>query len=337
MSYQSPLAIAEHPLVCRVETIEDAHRALASNRAWMDGTRHMGFQPGLSGSEEDLASRNHLGAYALAESLASQWWELRQQWAEHPRRKNALDVMSCQVKGLREGPVEMANVALVARSGTDRDRRAVIDAFSEAVNASALDLFGQMQHLAHQTGMDSQSQIKLSFASLEEMRRGLLEPVCQEQVLLRQAETAALLLWEDRQQWGLYPELGMQWALGVTSLRLHYFFDYSDGQSGGASLTMSNFSFEEGLTQEEQQRSEQALRQLVYRRWEEGGKGSSLQGLLMRVVANHPDSQLNMSLKSLEGLRESLMGAARAAAWRAEGLDRQWAEAAPTKARRSRL
>lgn len=334
MSYQSPIAIAEHPLVCRVETVEDAHRALASNRAWLEGARHLGFQPGLSGSEEDVDARAHLKAYALAESLAQQWWKLRQQWAEHPRHKNALDVVTCQVKGLLEGPVELTNVGLVARSGTDRDRRAVTDAFSEAVNASAVDLFSQMQHLA---GMAPESQIKLSFASVEDLKRGLLEPVLQDQLLLRQAETVALLLWEDRQQWAHHPELGLPWALGVTSMRLQYFFDYSDGQSGGASVTMSNFSFAEGLTKEEQQRAEQAFRQLVFKRWEEGGKGSSLYGVLMRVVANHTDNQLSMSLDSLEGLRSSLMGAARAAAWRAEGLDRQWTEAAPTKARRSRL
>ena len=87
MSYQSPIAIAEHPIVCRVETVEDARRALASNRAWVEGARHLGFQPGLSGSEQDIASREHLSAYALAESVANQWWELRQQWAEHPHHK----------------------------------------------------------------------------------------------------------------------------------------------------------------------------------------------------------------------------------------------------------
>ena len=137
----------------------------------------------------------------------------------------------------------------------------------------------------------------------------------------RRVERMALLMWEDRQQWETVPELGLVLALNVLGFEAEYHFN---GPDHGASLGTSRFRFVPGLTPEQEREASAAFREVLATRWDEMDEASPMRGML-HVLANREVKKAEVSLESLDSLRESLMLPDHAACWRAQALEKAWA------------
>lgn len=146
----------------------------------------------------------------------------------------------------------------------------------------------------------------------------------------RRVERMALLMWEDRQQWKDVPELGLVPALDVLGFQAEYHFN---GPDNGASLGVPKLRFSPGLSPEQEREAAAAFREVLATRWDEMDEGSPMRGML-HVLANREVKKAAVSLESLEALRESLMLPEHAAQWRAQALEKAWAEEKTSPVRR---